>query len=54
MLKSVISKRDRKRDMGASEFVLQGHNRSINAIKAVIQKCNARKQELENEGAFNV
>lgn len=54
MLKSVISKRDRKRDMGASEFVLQGHNRSINAIKVVIQKCNARKQELENEGAFNV
>ncbi len=54
MLKSVVSKRDRKREMGASEFVLQGHNRSINAIKAVIQKCNARKQELENEGAFNV
>lgn len=54
MLKSVVSKRDRKREMGASEFVLQGHNRSINAIKAVIQKCNARKQELEKEGALNV
>ncbi|MEF1189522.1 site-specific integrase, partial [Vibrio parahaemolyticus] len=54
MLKSVVLKRDRKRDMGASEFVLQGHNRSINAIKAVILKCNARKQELENEGALNV
>lgn len=54
MLKSVVLKRDRKREMGASEFVLQGHNRSINAIKAVIQKCNARKQELENEGALNV
>ncbi|EJE4458439.1 hypothetical protein M3U54_004210 [Escherichia coli] len=54
MLKSVVLKRDRKREMGASEFVLQGHNRSINAIKAVILKCNARKQELENEGALNV
>ena len=54
VLKSVISERDRKRKMGASEFVLQGHNRSINAIKVVIQKCNARKQELEKEGALNV
>jgi hypothetical protein len=40
--------------MGASEFVLQGHNRSINAIKVVIQKCHVRKQELEKEGALNV
>jgi hypothetical protein len=39
--------------MGASEFVLQGHNRSIDAIKVVIHKCNARKQELEKEGALN-
>ncbi|MPW31617.1 tyrosine-type recombinase/integrase [Agarivorans sp. B2Z047] len=54
MLKSVVSKRDRKREMGASELVLQGHNRSINAIKAVIQKCNARKQELGKERALNV
>ncbi len=54
LLKSVISERDRKRKMGASEFVLQGHNRSINAIKVVIQKCNARNQELEKEGALNV
>ena len=54
VLKSVISERDRKRKMGASEFVLQGHNRSINAIKVVIQKCHVRKQELEKEGALNV
>ncbi|MFS1933331.1 site-specific integrase [Vibrio splendidus] len=54
MLKSVVSKRDRKREMGASEFVLQGHNRSINAIKAVIQKCKVRKQELDKEGVLNV
>jgi len=54
VLNSVISERDRKRKMGASEFVLQGHNRSIDAIKVVIQKCNARKQELEKEGALNV
>ncbi len=53
VLKSVILERDRKRDMGASEFVLQGHNRSIDAIKVVIQNCNARKQELEKEGALN-
>lgn len=54
VLKSVISERDRKRKMGASEFVLQGHNRSIDAIKVVIHKCNARKQEIEKEGALNV
>lgn len=54
VLKSVIAQRRRKRSMGASEFVLQGHNRSINAIKVVIQKCDARKQELEKEGALNV
>jgi integrase len=54
VLKSVVSERDRKREMGASEFVLQGHNRSINAIKVVIQKCDVRKQELEKEGALNV
>jgi len=50
ILTSVITERDRKRKMGASEFVLQGHNRSINAIKVVIEKCNARKQELRKEG----
>lgn len=33
VLRSVISERDRKRKMGASEFVLQGHNRSVDAIK---------------------
>ena len=54
VLNSIISERDRKQKMGASEFVLQGHNRSIDAIKVVIQKCEARKQELENEGALNV
>lgn len=54
VLKSVISERDRKRKMGASEFVLQGHNRSIDAIKVVIRKCEARKQELEKEGGLNV
>lgn len=54
VLTSVISERDRKRKMGASEFVLQGHNRSIAAIKVVVQKCKARKQELEKEGAINV
>jgi hypothetical protein len=54
ILRVVVSKRDRKREMGASEFVLQGHNRSINAIEAVIQKCKARKQDLEKQGAVNV
>ena len=54
ILNSVISERDRKREMGASEFVLQGHNQSINAIKVVIQKSEARKKELEKEGALNV
>lgn len=54
VLNSITSVRDRKRDMGASEFVLQGHNHSIDAIKVVIQKCNARKMELEKEGALNV
>lgn len=54
VLKSVVSVRDRKRKRGASEFVLQGHNRSIDAIKVVIQKCNARKQEQEKEGSLNV
>jgi|TARA_R110001583_G_C5663055_1_gene409845 hypothetical protein len=53
VLNSVVSERDRKREMGASEFVLQGHNRSIDAIKVVIQKCDTRKQELEKEGALN-
>lgn len=54
VLNSIISERDRKRKMGASEFVLQGHNRSIDAIKVVIQKCHVRKQELEKDGALNV
>jgi hypothetical protein len=54
VLNSVISERDRKRNMGASEFVLQGHNRSVDAIKVVIKQCNARKEELEKEGALNV
>jgi hypothetical protein len=54
VLKSVISERDRKREMGASEFVLQGHNRSIDAIKVIILKCEERKEDLEKEGAVNV
>jgi len=54
VLNNVTMERDRKRKMGASEFVLQGHNRSIDAIKVVIRKCEARKQELEKEGALNV
>lgn len=54
VLNSVISEHDRKRKMGASEFVLQGHNRSIDAIKVVTQKCNQRKMELEKEEALNV
>ncbi|WP_339891260.1 site-specific integrase [uncultured Alteromonas sp.] len=54
VLNSIVSERDRKRKMGASEFVLQGHNRSIDAIEVVIQKCHVRKQELEKDGALNV
>lgn len=54
VLNSVISERDRKKKMGAHDFVLQGHNRSINAIKVVIEKCDARKAELEKEGAIDV
>lgn len=54
VLDSVISERDRKRNMGASEFVLQGHNRSIDAIKVVIRQCQERKEELEKEGVINV
>ena len=53
VLKTVASEVDRKRQMGASEFVLQASNRTINAIKVVIDKCEARKQELEKEGALN-
>ena len=54
VLESVISERDRKRKMGASEFVLQGHNRSIDAIRVVIRQCKERKEELEIEDAINV
>lgn len=54
VLDKVISERDRKLKMGASEFVLQGHNRSIDAIRVVIKKCEVRKQELEEEVAINV
>ncbi|MFV1872768.1 MAG: site-specific integrase [Oleiphilus sp.] len=53
VLKSIVTERDRKREMGASEFVLQGQNRSIDAIGVVIQKCKSRKQELEKESAVN-
>jgi hypothetical protein len=54
VLKSVISERDRKRKMGASEFVLQGHNRSIDSIRVVIRQCNEKKEKLEREDAINV
>ncbi|MDV6315914.1 site-specific integrase [Idiomarina sp. HP20-50] len=54
VLDKVVSERDRKLKMGASELVLHGHNRSIDAIKVVIQKCKARKQEIEKEAAINV
>lgn len=53
VLNTLVSEVDRKRQMGASEFVLQASNRTINAIKVVIDKCEARKQELEKEGALN-
>jgi hypothetical protein len=53
VLDKVISERDWKLKMGASEFVLQGHNRSIDAIRVVIKKCEVRKQELEKEVAIN-
>jgi hypothetical protein len=54
LLEQVLSERDRKKNMGATAFTLQGHNRSIDAIKIVIQKCQQRKDELEKEGAINV
>ncbi|WP_333810605.1 site-specific integrase [Idiomarina baltica] len=54
MLDSIMSDRDRKREMGASEFVLESHNRSINAIKVVIQLCEERQEESKNEGALDV
>jgi hypothetical protein len=53
VLKTVISERDRKRDMGASEHILQGQNRNIDAIKIVVQMCHDRKLELAKEGALN-
>lgn len=53
VLDSVMSELERKRDMGASEFVLQGHNRSIDAIKVVIKTCEKRKENLKNEGAID-
>lgn len=53
VLNTVVSEVDRKRQMGASEFVLQASNRTINAIEVVIDKCEARKQELEKGGALN-
>ena len=54
VLESVLAERDHKRKLGASEFVLQGQNRSIDAIKIVIQRCEERREELTKEGAFNV
>ncbi|APD84787.1 hypothetical protein BM527_01040 [Alteromonas sp. Mex14] len=53
VLETVVSEREHKRNMGASEFVLQSHNRSIDAIKVVIQKCEERKQELKSNGAYD-
>lgn len=53
VLDRVVSERDRKRDMGASEFVLQSHNRSIDAIKVVIKLCKERKEEKKNECAID-
>ncbi|WP_417538283.1 site-specific integrase [Marinomonas sp.] len=54
VLKFVTDDRDKKRDLGASEFVLQGANRTIDAIKVVLQMCSDRKLELEKEGSLNV
>ncbi|MDP5130099.1 MAG: site-specific integrase [Paraglaciecola sp.] len=54
VLASVLSELELKRQMGASEFVLHSHNRSIDAIKVVIMKCDARKEELINIGALDV
>lgn len=54
VLSAVEAERDRRKKMGASEFVLQGHNRTINAIKVVIQRCHERKLELQNEGVLDV
>lgn len=54
VLDNVLAERDRKREMGASEFVLQSHNRSIAAIKVVIQMCEERKQEFKNKGVLDV
>jgi hypothetical protein len=54
VLKFVTDDRDKKRDLGASEFVLQGANRTIDAIKVVVQMCSDRKLELEKEGSLNV
>ena len=54
VLESVQAERDHKQKLGASEFVLQGQNRSIEAIKIVIQRCEERKEELSKDGALNV
>lgn len=53
ILDSVIAECRRKKVMGATNFVLQSHNRSIDAIKIVIKKCEARKEELRDEEAIN-
>jgi integrase len=53
-LLTVEAERDRKKQMGASEFVLQSHNQTIDAIKIVVDMCEKRKEELKNEGSVNV
>ncbi len=54
VLSAVMSERDSKRKMGATEFILQSHNRSIEAIQVVIQKCEERKKEIQMESAIDV
>lgn len=53
VLMIVETDRDRKRKLGASEFVLQAQNRTIDAIKVVIQRCKLRKEEMAKEGAVD-
>ena len=54
MLQQVNSELDRRLSMGASEFTLQGYNRSIDAIKVVITMCESRKSELTKGNTINV
>lgn len=53
ILDQLIAERERKKSMGASDFVLQSYNRSIVAIRVVLQKCEDRKEKLKCVGAIN-